>query len=77
MGSVQFGQNTTVVRREGGDGGAGNIEHQWRCRLLGKNGIWSENVPHQTVLTHSSNHRWTWTNRIRDPQNVRLFLVKL
>ena len=30
MGSVLFGQNITMVKREGGDGGARNTEHLWR-----------------------------------------------
>ena len=32
MSSVLLGKNTTMVKREGGDGGAGNIEHQGRWR---------------------------------------------
>ena len=35
MGLVMFDQNIMAVKREGGDGGAGNTKHQWRCRLLG------------------------------------------
>ena len=27
-------------------------------------------------LSHSSSYRWTWINRIRNPQNVRLFILK-
>ena len=30
MGSVLFVRNTTMVKREGGDGGARNTEHLWR-----------------------------------------------
>ena len=43
----------------GEDGGAGNIEHQWRCRLLGKNDICNEKVPRQALLTHSFGYRCT------------------
>ena len=31
MGLVLFDRNTVVVKSEGGDGGAENTEHQWRC----------------------------------------------
>ena len=56
MGLVMFDQNIMAVKREGGDRGAGNTKHQWRCRLLGQSGIWREKVPCQTLLTNSSGH---------------------
>ena len=63
MSSILFGRNTSVVKREGGDGSVGNTKHQWRYRLIGKNGFWKEKVPRQALLTHSSDHRWVWTYR--------------
>ena len=39
MCSVLFDRNTALVKREGGDEGAWNTEHQWTCRLLGQNSI--------------------------------------
>ena len=58
MGSILFDRNIAMVKREGGDGGARNAGHQWRCRLLGQNDIWRENVSCHIVLTRSSGYRW-------------------
>ena len=50
---------------------------QWKVeRFFGKNAFWREQMPCHNFLTHSSNHRCVWTNRIRDPQNALIFLVK-